>query len=278
MKILVATDFSANASHAVKYAGTLAKAFGAEIILLCICAPPLLRNDASLSTIEDEIKRAEHAALVKLEAVCREIIDSFGITCLTAVRTGGVASEIIQAAIDYKADVITMGTTGASGIGRFLFGSNTGEVIEGTPCPVLAVPPDAPISLPKKIVYATNFYDSDKQTLIDLNVLVGRLNAELTILHVSKEKIASEEDLIEEFSRTVARETGRQAPFYYVLKHSDTQEGINFFIDSVGADLIALSTRKRREFEKLFNRSLTKKIAYQARLPLLAFHAGSPTR
>ncbi|MEO5602753.1 MAG: hypothetical protein ABIR06_17665 [Cyclobacteriaceae bacterium] len=57
------------------------------------------------------------------------------------------------------------------------------------------------------------------------------------------------------------------------MAHDDVQKGIDLFVDSVGADLIALSTRKRNVFEKIFDTSLAKKMPYQARLPLIAFHA-----
>ncbi|MDH4090897.1 MAG: universal stress protein [Cyclobacteriaceae bacterium] len=272
MKILIPTDFSENAAHAIKYASVVAKALGAEVKLLCVCTPPLSRNDVAYELIEAEMSKAEKAAHKELLKISGELLDAFGVPCEKEVRTGSTVYEIINAASESKTDLIVMGTKGASGIGGFLFGTNTGEVIEATPCPVLAVPADAPIALPKKVVFATNFYDSDIQTLKELSTLVNKLNAELILLHVSKEKVKSERDTIEAYSKTVAVETGHQEPFYYVLQHDDTQKGINLFVDSVGADLIALSTRKRKEFEKLFDRSLTKKMAYQARLPLLAFH------
>ncbi len=276
MKILIPTDFSKNATHAIKYASAMAKALGAEIKLLCVCAPPLSRNDVAYELVEAEMASAEDAAHKELSKLSHEILDDVGISFEKEVRTGSTAYEIINAASESKIDLIVMGTKGATGIGRLLFGSNTAKVIEATPCPVLAVPADAAIALPKKIVFATNFYDSDIQTLKELSTLVNKLNAELILLHVSKEKVKSERDTIEAYSKTVALETGHQEPFYYVMQHDDAQEGINLFIDSVAADLIALSTRKRNEFEKLFDRSLTKKIAYQARLPLLAFHATPP--
>lgn len=276
MKILIPTDFSGHARHAVKYATAIAKATGAEIKLLCVCTPPLSRNEVAQAVIAAEMENVKAAAYKDLATLSREISDETGIATEREVRTGSIVNEIISAATEGNIDVIVMGTKGANGIGKLLFGSNTAEVIEGTPCPVLAVPEDARIALPKKIVFATNFYDSDMETFKELTKLVDKLNAELTILHVSKDNLKSDRDLIESFSKKVAGETGRQQPYYYVLQHEDTQKGINLFIDSVDADLIALSTRKRKEFEKLFNKSLTKEIAYQARLPLLAFHASPP--
>ena len=45
------------------------------------------------------------------------------------------------------------------------------------------------------------------------------------------------------------------------------------FIEKNKVDLLALSMRKRNIFSKLFDRSLTKKMAYHSHTPLFAFHA-----
>jgi hypothetical protein len=59
------------------------------------------------------------------------------------------------------------------------------------------------------------------------------------------------------------------------MTHDDIEKGVEQFADSVGGDLLALTIRKRSTFEKLFDASLTKKMVYNTRLPLLAFHAST---
>jgi nucleotide-binding universal stress UspA family protein len=275
MKILIPTDFSANAKHAIDYAylSPLANTLNAEIKLLNVYTPPVTRNNLPYPLIQDQMVRAVKEAEEQLTILCNEISDNTGLRCKNLVMTGGVVEEIIKEAKGSKADMIVMGTKGASGIEKILFGSNAASVIENATCPVLVVPKGAPIALPKRIVFATNYHDSDMTTLKSLANLAKMLEAELMIVHVSKDKLKSERDLIEQFSKAVAVETGFQQPFYYVMQHADIKKGLDLFMDSSGADLLALSTRKRSVFEKLFDSSLTKQMAYQVNIPLLAFHA-----
>ena len=275
MKILVPTDFSKNANHAIDYAAVVAKATGAELLLLYVYSPPVTRNNLAYPLITEEMGRAKKEANEQLLNKCNEISEAYRISCHSLVMTGNLVDEIIGKAVDVKIDMIIMGTQGASGIDQVLFGSNTAAVIERASCPVLAVPAQTKPFIPRKIVFATDYQDNDMQTMKAVTNLTTSFKAELLIVHVSKEPLKSERDLIEQFSKAVAKETGFKEPFYYVMPHDDIQKGIDLFVDSVGADLIALSMRKRNIFEKLFDKSLTKKMAYHTRLPLLVFHSGA---
>ena len=51
MKILVPTDFSANAAHALTYASLLAKAMNAELIILHVYTPPVTRRNVAYPLI-----------------------------------------------------------------------------------------------------------------------------------------------------------------------------------------------------------------------------------
>jgi nucleotide-binding universal stress UspA family protein len=168
-----------------------------------------------------------------------------------------------------------MGTQGASGLAKIVFGSNTASVMEKATCPVLVVPAKSALALPRKIVFATNYEDNDIQTVKELTKITHHLKVEFILLHVSKENLKSDHDLIEYFSKAVAKEVNIEQPFYYVMHHENTQQGIDHFVDSIGAHLIAVSIRKRGIFDKLFDSSLSKKMAYQARLPLIVFHAAT---
>jgi nucleotide-binding universal stress UspA family protein len=274
MKILVPTDFSKNAEKAIEYAAVIAKSSSAAIELLHVYTEPVTRNNIAYPLIFEETAWAVKTAREQIEKRCAEISAEKGIPCEGKVKIGATAEEIIKEADASQVDFIVVGTKGASGLDKVLFGSTTTSVIEKAPCPVLSVPMDAAIAPPKKIVFATNYHEGDMKALKKLTKFGSFFNAELIVLHVSKENLKSERDLVEQFSKAVAKESGSQQPYYYALPHENTEKGINLFIDSSGADLIALSTRKRTVFEKMFDPSLAKKLAYQARLPLLAFHAG----
>lgn len=274
MKILVPTDFSKNAHKAVEYATVIARSSNGTIELLHVYTEPVTRYNIAYPLIFEATAAAVKEARAQLEELRREISEANGVRCEVQVKIGGPANVIINEALAGGADFIVIGASGASSLDKVLFGSNTTSVIEKAPCPVISVPIDAPLTAPKKIVFATSYHEGDIKALKKLAMFGSPFNAEIIIVHVSKENLKSERDLAEQFSKAVAMENDSKQPYYYVLPHENTEKGLNAFIDSSGADLIALSTRKRNVFEKLFDPSLAKKLAYQARLPLLAFHAG----
>jgi hypothetical protein len=46
----------------------------------------------------------------------------------------------------------------------------------------------------------------------------------------------------------------------------------------MNVDLLCMSTLRRSFFEKLYKGSLTKKMVYQAQVPILAFHVKEPDK
>jgi nucleotide-binding universal stress UspA family protein len=276
MKVLIPTDFSNNAGHAINYASLLGQVMNANLILLHVYTPPVTRGNVVYSLIAEEIDRMMKEATEKLLTISSTLSENYGLSCEYRVRMGSPVDEIVMEAENSHTDLIVMGTLGASGLTKMVFGSNTVAVIERATCPVLVVPANATLALPKKIVFATDYEDSDIQTVKELIKITRRLKAEFILLHVSKENLRSDRDLIEDFSKAVATEVHVVQPFYYVMHHENPQEGIDHFVNSVGAHLIALSMRKRSIFKKLFGFSLSKKMVYQACLPLLIFHAVQP--
>ena len=273
MKILIPTDFSANAVHAINYASLLGKVMNADLILLHVYTPAVTRGNVAYPLITEEKGRMTREAMEKLHNISATVSENYGIGCEHLVKIGSPVDEIVKEAEEQKVDLIVMGTLGASGMSKIVFGSNTAFVMEKATCPVFVVPANSALALPKKIVFATNYADNDIQTVKDLIKITQPLRAELILLHVSKENLKSDNDLIEDFSRAVAKEVKIEQPFYYIMHHEDIQKGIDHFVDSVGADLIVMSMRKRGILEKVFDSSLSKRMAYQARIPLLVFHA-----
>jgi hypothetical protein len=72
------------------------------------------------------------------------------------VKIGDPIDEIIDAAQKCKSQLIVMGTHGASGLKRILFGSNTSNVISKSNIPVLAIPQRYRFKKINSIVYATD--------------------------------------------------------------------------------------------------------------------------
>jgi nucleotide-binding universal stress UspA family protein len=140
-KILVPTDFSANAALAYPYASTLAATFGASIVLVHVTEPliyPVGPGQIPVGWESLESERAEHVAdeLARLRS-------AFGDVPVSAIRRdGSPALEVVRCARDEAVDLIVVATHGHTGIKHLLMGSNAEKIVRKAPCPVLTVRPE----------------------------------------------------------------------------------------------------------------------------------------
>jgi nucleotide-binding universal stress UspA family protein len=74
--------------------------------------------------------------------------------CETILLDGDPAREILDAALDWEADLIVIGSQGHGNLEQFMLGSVANAVLRGASCPVLLVRPEAAI-VPKAKVRRT---------------------------------------------------------------------------------------------------------------------------
>src|SRR5690606_23500835 len=56
-----------------------------------------------------------------------------------------------------------------------------------------------------------------------------------------------------------------------VVANRDIDKAVEAYVKETSGDLLATFTHEHSVYEKLFDRSLTRKLAFQSRIPLLAF-------
>ncbi len=134
--ILVPTDLSEGAQHALDYACELARTLDAKVHLLNVIGIPVLGvpelGVALTSTMIDGMIAENQKALDELAA-------QKGCVGEVLLRTGDARDLINQTAIELGCDLIVMGTHGRRGIKRALLGSVTESIVRSAPCPVLTV-------------------------------------------------------------------------------------------------------------------------------------------
>jgi hypothetical protein len=59
---------------------------------------------------------------------------------------------------------------------------------------------------------------------------------------------------------------------FFVIPSDDVKDTIEDFLSSQGADVLAMLTYKRNFFAELFSHTLTQKLSYYLKTPILAFH------
>lgn len=139
--ILVPTDFSDNASHALGYAKEMALQNKAVIHLLHVIEPvsyPVNWGYAQVGflDVEQEYMKAADTEMQTLS----DTLKAEGFEVITAINSAGrAADEIDRYAAEQGISLICIATHGRGGLDHMLFGSTTERVLRKTPCPVFVV-------------------------------------------------------------------------------------------------------------------------------------------
>jgi nucleotide-binding universal stress UspA family protein len=273
-KILVPTDFSKSANKALDFAIIFAKKTKARIILLHASHTTVISTNIPVDYSYVKIKNDKNEAMEKLMALQAKVLKSGIIKCDYISVEEFAIDAILSTIKKKKIDLVIMGTKGASGLKGMIFGSNTAVVIEKSTCPVLAVPETGALSEIKEIVYATDYHVNDLHSLKESVKIAKYFDSNITAVHVSGGDFIppSEKELLKEFISKIGKKTNYKKMHYQIIYGKNVEEKLEHYAKNKSADLLVMSTHYRNLFTKLFGESITKKVAYHTKIPLLAFH------
>lgn len=284
-KILVATDFSDSAGAGVEWAVEIAKSHDASIRLV----HALQRSGSPSPYLSWPAYRSwESKLLARLGKAAAELRREGVEASIDLRRDDEPSVQISEAARDYFADLIVVGTRGGAELKHLLLKSLVMRLIARAPCPVLAVHEgdrDRHRSL-RKVLVATDFSDEtlhSAQTVIDL--LDRPKGAELLLVHayrlpvrycaygevsVSRDYAEGVAEAAKEELHAWSKKLGHKA---WTIK-TETGEGspalvIQRLADEHDVDLIAVGTRGRAGLAHLLLGSTAKRVVRHASCPVL---------
>ena len=149
-RILIALDYDPLAEKVAATGYTLAKALDATVLLLHVVVEPSYYSSVEYSPImgftgfSDADAYQVNADLVKeaqrfLEESKKHLGDE---TIELSVVEGDFADAIIDAARDFGADLIVMGTHHRKGLDKLLMGSLSEKILNTASIPLLTIPAD----------------------------------------------------------------------------------------------------------------------------------------
>lgn len=274
--ILVPTDFSDNARKALEYAAGLASRCGSGLHI--VHAYTLLENAASETSslrgaFNHQQQVEKNTALLQDQQFVRNRFPA--VDPELHLFTGPVEDVLQVFARENSIDLIVMGTQGASGISELLIGSVTASVIENSAIPVLAIPAGYTGKEPENILLAVRDFNHDTAPLKPVLNMAAVYGVPVHIFAFENDmdsdiEIAEKTRALESFTSFVQQEF----PLVRVkaILHEDAafENAMEEYCSQQNIGMICMLTHKRGFWEKLFNPSLTKKMAYHSTLPLLA--------
>ncbi|QYJ78158.1 universal stress protein [Shewanella acanthi] len=139
--VLCPTDFSATASHALKYAIEMANLYHVDIRLLHVTSPVKSAHFYGISvdtpaSVEQELS---HFVEQKMQAIKAEMQQDLakGLSINTVVRHGEAGAEIL--AESEEVGMVVIASHGSRGLSDFLRHHVSQEVVRFAKCPVLVV-------------------------------------------------------------------------------------------------------------------------------------------
>ena len=267
--ILYPTDFSENSLQALPYALDIALLLSAKLTLFNAYSLPYSKSNLLVSMIERMKKDAE-SDLKKLreESIAQDPYKNLSIDYIA--RSGGLVSQIPPVVKEYGIDMVVMGTKGASGIKEMFIGSNTLEVIHLTHCPVLAIPEEAQNNKVDKIAMATDLKKvAEAKQLLPLFEMARICRASIEFVHIIREEDKSNNDERAAQLSILEEMAGDIPTSVHLATNNDIIAGLSDYIDELKPDMLAMLSRKHSLFERLFQKSITNKLSFRTKIPLL---------
>jgi len=264
-RILLPTDFSVADENAFRHAFNLFGLEQCEYVLMHAFGDPLISDETyDWLTCRKMVQQAEEA-LKKLEARLQPLLSSEH----HYVRRLSLAASPV-AAINHLVQLehFDWVVLGAPGRGESIrMGSVATELIQANHCNMLVVPAYSEPGPLSEVVFATEYAPIQSlDTLQPLRDLVERHQARLTLLTITTDKQPAsvkneEQTLIQHYFEGVNQQI--------VTEHyNDVLTGIVEFVDAHPIDLLVTISHHRSIWDALFNRSLTRKLAYRPLVPL----------
>lgn len=271
-KIIVPIDFSKHSEDALKAAALFSKKTSITIYALHMLDIQELNVSQSEEYNKEKtlflLKLAEKRFKIFLK---KDFLED--VKVVPIIKHFKVFKEINNIAKEINADLIIMGSHGATGLKEFFLGSNTEKVIRYSECPVLIIKNELKDVTFNDVVFATDFSNETIPAFKKMLDSLSFLNARKHLLYVNlpneKFKTSPEMDeLANNFLMEAEGNIDRLINVNFVCAKS-IEEGILNFSNAIGADLITLFTHGRKGLSHIFSGSISEDISNHSALPII---------
>lgn len=270
-KILLATNFSDSSGKAIQYAFRQFGDNSCEFTLMYACDAIPIDNTTEIpfNLMGELYQRAKEKLAQQLKEI--KELDTRKIHTFKSefiATSPGRAVEILNRKYGYDFVVV-----GATGKGKdILFGSTATEIILNNAVNTLVVPSVIKPAPVKNVILAVDYLPVSSFNQFDtLKAFLQERDASLTLLTVMTDStLAAERDSLIRY-----RYIDYFEPLSISTDHiraSNIEAGIMEYLKFKNVDLLVMLTRHHSFFDVIFNRSVTRKFAFNPTLPLISIY------
>lgn len=273
-KILFPTDFSDVSNNAFIYALKLADSINAAIITMHVYQLPQANyiNVAEyLHEIYDVTELSNFENYKDEVPILRRIAEENNLGHVKishALILGNLIHEIQKITQQEYIDFVVMGTKGATGLKETFLGTVATKVMNDVKAVILAIPERCKYQPIKKILFITQYKPEDINSFMRVMAFANIFHAHTDCLRVVPPNHDDKHDNMKDWNTLVENHDIT----FHTIKGDDVEGNILNFIELHKINMIAMHVYHRNFFEKLFQTSLSKKLAFHIDIPILAIH------
>jgi len=258
--ILVATDFSEYAEHAVSSAASIAKQTGAQLILLHVVNRPLNSDDDSYENYHQ--MPGYELTITNVKTKLNDTVKKHELknTKVLHELRYDVFKTILKHADRHKVDLIVMGAYGSMGSEKPFIGSNTERVMLQAQMPVLVVKERFEEFNIQNTVFASEFYGEVYNVFPKMKVILDLFQTNIHLLKVNTPGQFQRTHDSLKLMTAFAKEFGIEDCTKNIYNDITVEDGILNFTESIQADLIAITPDGLWRLAHVFSKNITDKL------------------
>jgi nucleotide-binding universal stress UspA family protein len=260
--IIIPTDFSKNSLKAFEFANDFFTGDNFKYLVTTVYDIPR-GGTSSLFSLMETLRKQAHEDMEEFMKMLKEKYPIIHASAEGCVLQGGFADQITGLTADRKADFVVMGTKGATGMKEVLLGSSASHLINDAEIPVFAIPKEYERKNVKNILLSYDGKSLTDHTVSFVGVLSRAFKLPINLFHVRKKA----HQPIQNWKEIEAQFNDHHISLYEAF--ADTfEEGLRSEIADLNA-LLVLVSRKKSFWDRLMNRSQSKKAIMHLHLPML---------
>lgn len=274
--VIVPIDFSETSKNAARYAAHISTLIpDAHLILYNVFDTLEYGSDSSPLGTEGE-EDASRKAIVEL-ALASVQTELAAITKATISLVAEENNRFLDTLEEYvkknNIQLIVMGITGATRLGKVFMGSNALNIVKRAIAPTIIVPPDAHSESAQNVLLLTDFKDVESTIPIPtVKSVLNLFKPHLYIVNVDHEHYVQVTDEYKAERAKLETQLKEFNPEFYFIRLFDFVEATNQFVADYKIDLILTFPRKHSFLSGMFKPSSTRELAYHSHVPIAAIN------
>jgi nucleotide-binding universal stress UspA family protein len=274
-KVMIPTDGSDESAKAVRIAEQIARAHGAEVLIVRVIEPMewqygFIEVPVDPNVYEEMVRTVEDQSITHVSRLEAELSER-GIKARGVIRHGFDTAELLDCEQDERPDLVVMTTHGRTGLARFALGSVADRIVREGATPVLLVRLSTPVDV--KLESALVMLDGSgvaEQAIPITEELAGKPLTSITLF----QSVADPDDRepAKTYLNAIAEKLGLpECPANVVVDVGDVRHTVERVARD--RDLVILATHGHGGFDRVRHGSVAEAVVRRVENPVLLVHA-----